>query len=116
MATSSQRRVRKSSNNASPSGRTLKSIPDRCIVCRRTRSEVDLHPYTSQKARVFCRRDHDITDAMRKMGCSMNTHPDATTAVAQRHLRLIEWLEDKLSPKDIAKVLIYVYSGTLPRG
>ena len=76
---------------------------------------MELHPYTSQKERVFCPRGHNVTEAMRRMGYSMNTQPDANTAVAQRHLRLIEWLEGKLSAEDIAKVVIYAEYRKLPR-
>lgn len=113
MAATSQRAARKFPSNASPSGRTLQSTPGQCIVCRR--SNVDLHPYTSSQTRLFCRRDHDIAEAMRTMGYSMTSQPDATTAVAQRHLRLIEWLEDKLSARDVAAMVIYAEYRELPR-
>jgi hypothetical protein len=34
--------------------------------------------------------------------------------VAQRHLRLIEWLDGKLDATDIARMVIYAEYGELP--
>lgn len=94
----------------------LASLPGRCIVCHRPASAVELHPYTSSRVRLFCRRDHDVGEAIRRKGYahSSRTSPYLpTTVLMWKHRRLIERMEDRLSAEDIATVLIYVEYGDL---
>jgi hypothetical protein len=113
MTIASKRKARKTPSNLSPSGKTLRSIPGHCIVCGR--SDVDLVAYTSSRSRLFCHRDHAVTEALRTFRYCASTGHDATTVLAHNHHRLIEWLDGKLSAEDIARMVIYAEYGELPK-
>lgn len=95
-------------SNLSRNGLRLHGVPGQCEVCRRTRREVELHPYTSSQKRLFCRTCHDVTKAMRILGYSASTGRLATTVVAQKYMYVVKALRDKEGADQIAKLLIYI--------
>ena len=112
------RRRRSITNNRNKNGKVgkvLHSRPGRCTVCHRSWAEVELHPYSSQRMRLFCHRDRYVAEAMRILDWHRETGYDPTTVATQSHLPLIELLEGKLSYEDIARVVIWAAYHEMPR-
>lgn len=100
----------------------LHSYPNHCEVCQLSSNEVELHPYTHLKKRLFCYWCWHVADTIRQMGYHEGNSYMPTTALTRKHLRLIKWLVRYLSAsvsvpsrtevyREIARVVILAEYG-----